>query len=149
MRRAVARPQGPGCSSLLALMTENGAYRPRSDGSGLDLNPYAWNHLATVVFVESPVGVGFSARQGVNYTSGDDAAATDALAFVLGLLDRYTFLQSKRVYISGESYAGHYVPQLVDRILRHNADRPSQAVKLHGLLVGERGLQAASGPRRP
>ena len=50
---------GPGCSGLIGFMTEQGPFRP--DEAGLiQPNEYAWNKVANMVFLEQPVGVGFS-----------------------------------------------------------------------------------------
>lgn len=43
---------GPGCSGFNGLLEENGPFRPNADGN-LDLNPYAWNKKANMVFVVS------------------------------------------------------------------------------------------------
>ena len=50
---------GPGCSGLIGFMTEQGPFRPDSQGN-LNQNIYAWNKIANMVFLEQPVGVGFS-----------------------------------------------------------------------------------------
>ncbi len=50
---------GPGCSGLLGLFTEQGPYKPNGEGV-LEENPSRWNQLANMLFVEQPVGVGFS-----------------------------------------------------------------------------------------
>ena len=51
---------GPGCSSVAGgLFSELGPWYPNAEG-GLDANPYAWNTVANVIFLESPAGVGFS-----------------------------------------------------------------------------------------
>lgn len=42
---------GPGCSSSLAMLTENGPCLARNDGSGTDFNPYGWNNKANLMFV--------------------------------------------------------------------------------------------------
>lgn len=50
---------GPGCSSMLALFTENGPYFINDDLT-LRKNDNSWNNNANVVFVDQPVGTGFS-----------------------------------------------------------------------------------------
>lgn len=93
--------QGPGCSSLLALMTELGPFRVLEDASSLALNPFAWNANATVVFVESPAGVGFSAVAGRTYTTGDNQTAMDALHFVLRFFKAFPELAGHRLLVAG------------------------------------------------
>ncbi|KDP43588.1 hypothetical protein JCGZ_16875 [Jatropha curcas] len=52
---------GPGCSSLAyGLMQELGPFRVYSDGKTLYKNRFSWNNVANVLFLECPVGVGFS-----------------------------------------------------------------------------------------
>ena len=48
--------------------------------------------------------------------------AQDSLAFLRGLMQRFPRFQSREFYIAGESYGGHYVPELAAAILRHNED---------------------------
>jgi serine carboxypeptidase-like clade II len=52
---------GPGCSSLAyGFMEEVGPLVPNADGKGMRPNPYGWHGAAHMVWVESPVNVGFS-----------------------------------------------------------------------------------------
>lgn len=49
---------GPGCSSMLAMYTENGPYMWRYTPTGqiargtMDYNPYSWNNQANVMYVD-------------------------------------------------------------------------------------------------
>jgi hypothetical protein len=52
---------GPGCSSLGGgFLSELGPYYPTRGGRQLVRNKYAWNAAASIIFLESPAGVGFS-----------------------------------------------------------------------------------------
>jgi carboxypeptidase C (cathepsin A) len=108
---------GPGCSGLFALFTEHGPWRIKGKEQLLDLNPYSWNREATIVYVESPCGVGFSQSLDQNYTTGDDDVAKDSYVFVHHLFDLFPEYQKNPLFIMGESYGGNYVPQLVYRLL--------------------------------
>ncbi|KAG5542186.1 hypothetical protein RHGRI_021899 [Rhododendron griersonianum] len=106
---------GPGCSSLgYGAMEELGPFRVNSDGKTLFRNEYSWNNVANVIFLESPAGVGFSySNTSSDYkTVGDQRTAEDSYVFLINWLERFPQYKSRDFYITGESYAGHYVPQL-------------------------------------
>lgn len=96
---------GPGCSSLFGMLYENGPHRVHGDGT-VGSNVYSWSRVANMVWVESPVGVGFSYDEDGNYTTGDDAAAADNQRFVHGFLAAYPEYQGRPIYLAGESFAG-------------------------------------------
>ncbi|CAH9080428.1 unnamed protein product [Cuscuta epithymum] len=65
---------GPGCSSVAyGAAEEIGPFHINADGKSLYLNPYSWNNLANLLFLESPAGVGFSYSNTTSdlYTAGD------------------------------------------------------------------------------
>ncbi|KAK4379734.1 hypothetical protein RND71_001596 [Anisodus tanguticus] len=96
------------------------------------------NGAANVLFVESPAGVGFSYTNTSSdlKTSGDNRTANDNLVFLLNWLERFPEYKNRDFYISGESYAGHYVPQLAHAILHHNNLANKTLINLKGIIIG-------------
>ncbi|KAK1370973.1 Carboxypeptidase [Heracleum sosnowskyi] len=130
---------GPGCSSLAyGAMQELGPFRVYSDGKTLYKNLFAWNHAANVLFLESPAGVGFSySNTTSDYSnSGDKITAKDNYAFLINWLERFPEYKNRDFYISGESYAGHYVPELAHTILYHNKNTNNTHINLKGIIIG-------------
>lgn len=130
---------GPGCSSLAyGAMQELGPFRVNSDGKTLYRNKFSWNRAANVLFLESPAGVGFSySNTSSDYKNGGDkSTATDNYVFLLNWLERFPEYKGRDFYLSGESYAGHYVPQLAHTIIYHNMIANKTLINLKGILIG-------------
>ncbi|XP_027346904.1 serine carboxypeptidase-like 31 [Abrus precatorius] len=129
---------GPGCSSVgYGATQEIGPFLVDTDGQGLKFNNFSWNREANMLFLESPVGVGFSYS---NVTSdyeqlGDDFTANDAYTFLQNWLLKFPSYRTRTFYIAGESYAGKYVPELAELIHDRNND-PSLYIDLKGILLG-------------
>ncbi|XWS14246.1 hypothetical protein CRYUN_Cryun36dG0106300 [Craigia yunnanensis] len=132
--------RGPGCSSIAyGAASELGPLRVAKNGDGLHFNKYAWNKVANLLFVESPVGVGFSYTDTTSaLTKLDDAfVAEDAYNFLVNWLQRFPQFKTHDFFISGESYAGHYVPQLAELVYDRNKDRTQYPfIDLKGFIVG-------------
>ncbi|XP_022883182.1 serine carboxypeptidase II-2-like [Olea europaea var. sylvestris] len=93
---------------------------------------------ANVLFLDSPVGVGFSYSNITNdqLNNGDKRTAADNLEFLLEWFKRFPQYKGRDFYITGESYAGHYVPQLSQAIVRHNHKNGEVIINLKGFMVG-------------
>ncbi|KAI3742939.1 hypothetical protein L1987_60638 [Smallanthus sonchifolius] len=129
---------GPGCSSVgYGATQEIGPFIVSTDGKGLQLNPYSWNREANMLFLESPVGVGFSySNTTKDYSNlGDDLTAKDGYAFLHNWFRKFPSYKNRTLYIAGESYAGKYVPELAGLIHDRNSV-PSQYINLKGILLG-------------
>jgi carboxypeptidase C (cathepsin A) len=129
---------GPGCSGLIGFLTEQGPFRPDSQGN-LQENLYAWNKIANMVFLEQPVGVGFSySNNKDDYKIGDDQAAKDNLATILAFLEKFPHFNHSSLFITSESYGGHYMPTLANEIINYNDAQEYNQDKLNfqGFAVG-------------
>jgi len=115
---------GPGCSSLGGLLSENGPFYPDGNGN-LVLNPYSWNLLANVLYLESPAGVGFSYCPTDCGTYDDNRTAVDNYDFLQAWFAAFPEFAKNKFYITGESYAGHYIPTLVNLIYTHTKTNPN------------------------
>ncbi|TYJ42585.1 hypothetical protein E1A91_A03G098900v1, partial [Gossypium mustelinum] len=130
---------GPGCSSLgYGAMLELGPFRVNNDGKTLYRNEYAWNKVANVIFLESPAGVGFSySNDSSDYTKvGDKRTTKDSYVFLINWLERFPQYKRRDFFITGESYAGHYVPQLAYYILSRNKNTNQTVINLKGIAIG-------------
>lgn len=130
---------GPGCSSVAYGASEEiGPFRINRTGLSLYMNKYSWNKEANILFLESPAGVGFSYTNTSSnlQDSGDKRTAQDALVFLTRWMSRFPQYKYREFYIAGESYAGHYVPQLAKKIHDYNKAYPHPIINLKGFIVG-------------
>lgn len=105
---------GPGCSSLLGMFTENGPFLWQEGTQAPTPNSYAWTNLTNMLYVEQPVGVGFS--QGTPNITNEVEVGLEFIGFYKQFVDTFSAHGSK-VYITGESYAGMYVPYIADAFI--------------------------------
>ena len=124
---------GPGCSSLFGFFAEVGPVTSDNFASEFKKNPYSWNMKANLVAIEQPAGVGFSKTIDPKFLWTDDVTAENLLYAVKDFLNEFSELKSLPFYISGESYAGVYIPFLATHILE---DTSENKVNLKGVLIG-------------
>ena len=108
---------GPGCSSLFGMLAEIGPVISGNFEAKFKLNPYSWNKNANLLFIEQPAGVGFSKTSNPRYLWRNDDTADNLLAAVKDFFTVLPNLKGRSFYISGESYAGVYIPTLATYIL--------------------------------
>ncbi|KAG0147667.1 hypothetical protein CROQUDRAFT_61494 [Cronartium quercuum f. sp. fusiforme G11] len=112
---------GPGSSSMIALFQEHGPCRVKLDSSGLDDNIYSWSQSANIIYLDQPIGTGYSYGTTVVKTSFE-AAITVYNALQLFYLDPiFSKFVGRDFGLWTESYGGHYGPNMVDFFLRMNA----------------------------
>lgn len=129
---------GPGCSSIGGgAFTELGPFYPRGDGRGLRRNSMSWNKASNLLFVESPAGVGWSySNTTSDYNCGDESSAKDLRTFFLKWFEKFPTYKSRDLFLTGESYAGHYIPQLAVALLDHNGHSTGFKFNLKGIAIG-------------
>lgn len=135
---------GPGCSDLGGgLFEENGPYYTQiADAASKSVNlisaAYSWNRVANVLYIEAPCGVGFSySTAKSDYITSDNQTAIDNYVFLQNFFQIYPEWANNELWITGESYAGIYIPTLAYQIL-HNSSSPTLAANLKrgGLMLG-------------
>uniref|UniRef100_A0A1J3IGU3 Carboxypeptidase n=1 Tax=Noccaea caerulescens TaxID=107243 RepID=A0A1J3IGU3_NOCCA len=133
---------GPGCSSMDGFVYEHGPFNfePAKTNTSLPqlhLNRYSWSKVSNIIYLDSPVGVGFSySNNKSDYETGDMKTALDSHAFLLKWFQMFPEFQSNPFYISGESYAGVYVPTLATEVVKGIKDGSKPALNFKGYLVG-------------
>ena len=127
---------GPGCSSSLAILTENGACHINATSGELYRNPYSWNDAATVIYIDQPAGVGFSYADQAGYDHNETEVAEDMYHFLLAFFHQYPQYSQNKFFVYGESYGGHFAPATAHRVWRGNKDNEGPYIPLTGLSVG-------------
>lgn len=122
---------GPGCSSLSGLLTENGPFLWMTGTKAPTPNPYAWSRLSNVVWVEQPVGTGYST--GNTNITNEVQLAEEFKGFWKNFMKTFN-LKGRKVYIAGESYAGMYVPNIANSFLLEN---DTENFNLKGIAIND------------
>jgi carboxypeptidase D len=108
---------GPGCSSLEGLLQENGPFQWQYGTFKPVPNPWTWVNLTNVVWIDQPIGSGFS--QGRNNITTEAEMASQFLGFYRNFAQIFD-LSEKKIFIAGESYAGQYIPHIANAMLDMN-----------------------------
>ncbi|KAF8377659.1 hypothetical protein HHK36_031043 [Tetracentron sinense] len=133
---------GPGCSALSGLAYEIGPINFKIveyDGSlpSLVLNPNSWTKVSSIIFVDLPVGTGFSyARSWRGYETGDIKSSQHAYQFLRKWLLNHLEFISNPVYIAGDSYSGMTIPVIVQHIANANEAGIKPLINLEGYILG-------------
>lgn len=133
---------GPGCSSASALTIEIGPlYFKQVKYNGtlptLVLNHNAWTKVASIIFLDLPVGTGFSyGRTSTASSSTDSQACAQAVQFLRNWLVGHSEFLTNPFYVAGDSYAGMLVPIITQMISNGNEAGLEPSINLKGYLLG-------------
>ena len=125
---------GPSCASEIALFEENGPFKFNSKTSEVTTNPYSWNNQANLMYVDQPLGSGYS-QADLPYKSlpkNEQEISEQIYEFLLKFYTKFPEFKGRDVYIAGESYSGHFLPNFGTYIV--NKKNPDMVLK--GIAIG-------------
>ncbi|KAI7049108.1 Pheromone-processing carboxypeptidase, partial [Hortaea werneckii] len=88
------------------------------------------------LFVDNPVGTGFSYVDSNSYLRELDEMAKQMITFLEKFFATFPEHETDDLYIAGESYAGQHIPYIANAILDRNSQNPQHHWNLSGLLIG-------------
>ncbi|KAJ8883643.1 hypothetical protein PR048_015496, partial [Dryococelus australis] len=97
---------GPGATSLFGLFAELGPFSVATDGATLVRNPHSWHKNHSLVFIDNPVGTGFSYTTEGGYAQDESQVGEDLYSAMVQFFTLFPNLQKNEFFIAGESYAG-------------------------------------------
>lgn len=121
---------GPGASSIIGSLVENGPFRIDPDAmrkgetNFIHDNPNSWHKAAAYLMIDQPADTGLSFSTGDGAAPKTDNDATEQLYTGLqAFFAKHPEFRNRKLYLFGESYAGHYIPDLATKILQANEEQ--------------------------
>lgn len=125
---------GPGATSLLGVFSENGPFSVKNR-HGLKLRKHTWITSHSVLYIDNPVGTGFSFTDEGGYSTNEVDIGANLYTALVQFFTLFPQYQKNDFYIAGESYAGKFVPAVAFTI---DSKNPSARLKINlkGLAIG-------------
>lgn len=133
---------GPGCSSWNSLVYEIGPLEfdldnYEGDFPQLKYYPDSWTKAASIIFLDAPVGTGFSySSTEEGWQSSDTKASKEVYEFLMQWFAEHPEYLKVPFYVAGDGYSGMIVPLVTELILAGNEAGQDPSLKLKGYLVG-------------
>ncbi|XP_011630686.1 LOW QUALITY PROTEIN: venom serine carboxypeptidase-like [Pogonomyrmex barbatus] len=126
---------GPGATSLFGLFMENGPFTVTSNKT-LTIRKYSWNIAHNLIYIDNPVGTGYSFTDDERgYVTNETQVGRDLHTALVQFFLLFPELQNNDFFVTGESYAGKYVPALSHAIKDYNIKAETK-INLKGLAIG-------------
>ncbi|XP_017877613.1 venom serine carboxypeptidase [Ceratina calcarata] len=126
---------GPGASSMYGLFMENGPFYVTVNKT-LAMRTYSWTKSHNVLYIDNPVGTGFSFTEDEKgYAINETDVGRDVHTALVQFFQLFPELQSNEFFVTGESYAGKYVPAVSHAIKDYNIKAKTK-INLKGLAIG-------------
>lgn len=123
---------GPGASSLYGLFSEHGPFSIKNEK--VVLRKESWTKTHSVLYIDNPVGTGFSFTNG-GYAQNETKVGEDLYQALRQFFLMFPELQKNDFFVTGESYAGKYVPAVAHTIHKHN-HQTELPINLKGIAIG-------------
>ncbi|KLO15782.1 peptidase S10 serine carboxypeptidase [Schizopora paradoxa] len=133
---------GPGGSTAIGMMMVMGPCKidvSNSSTNGTLWNPHGWNKEANLLFLDQPVGTGFSFSDIGNTVETSEDAAKDIVAFFNVFFETFSKFKGAGLHLAGESYAGHFVPIFASEISDQNMEARNEGreeINLKSMIIG-------------
>lgn len=127
---------GPGGTSMFGLFVEHGPYVVYKNLT-VGMRDYAWTSTYSMLYIDNPVGTGFSFTDDVRgFAQNQDDVGRDLYNALTQFFQMFPEFQANEFYATGESYAGKYVPAVSYYIHKNN---PTAKVKINfkGMVIGD------------
>ncbi|XP_043704714.1 serine carboxypeptidase-like [Telopea speciosissima] len=127
---------GPGCSSELAVFYENGPFSIANNLS-LQWNDYGWDKVSNLIYVDQPTGTGFSySSDKRDIRHNEEGVSNDLYDFLQAFFAEHPEYTENDFFITGESYAGHYIPAFAARVHQGNKAKEGIPINFKGFAIG-------------
>ncbi|KAL7199544.1 hypothetical protein ACSBR2_021770 [Camellia fascicularis] len=133
---------GPGCSGLNGLFYQSGPleFNLSYPGHGIPELihcPHSWTKTANIIFIDAPVGAGFTyATNASAYASSDSEETAHLLTFMRKWLNEHPDFMENPFYITSDSYAGIINPMVAQGIIENNEAGVEPIINLKGYIIG-------------
>ncbi|XP_044753589.1 venom serine carboxypeptidase-like [Coccinella septempunctata] len=124
---------GPGGASTYATFTENGPFEMIGE-KNIKLRNTTWTAKHSVLYIDNPVGTGFSFTN-KGWCSSEEEIGEHLYRALIQFFQLFPELQNNDFFVTGESYAGKYIPAVSYTIHRKNQES-EQKINLKGLAIG-------------
>ncbi|EOA30605.1 hypothetical protein CARUB_v10013735mg [Capsella rubella] len=133
---------GPGCSSFTGLIYENGPLGFKVEAYNgsiptLVSTTYSWTKAANIIYLDQPVGTGFSySTNPLADIPSDTRSAKRVDEFLRKWLAKHPEYFSNPFYAGGNSYSGKMIPVIVQEISNGNCICCKPPIRLQGYVIG-------------
>lgn len=119
---------------MIGVTTGSGPVSFAGNTSTLETNPNSWSKLGHVLYIDQPVGTGFSTASDPYPVHDIDRVTSDFHKWLQSFFAQFPHFQSKQVHLLGESYAGFYIPYFASAIMENQDSFP---LHLESLSIGD------------